>query len=290
MQKTAQKHCRILGVSIISNSSNEVLRQVRQNILRNQKFLIVTPNPEQVIRAQKDPKFRSILNKAEISVPDAIGLSAAAKFLSLPNPNKAIRPIILIFQGLAVGLAVLFDRGWLESEIRVLKGRELFLEVIKLANKKKWKVVFIGDSRQSAQKAAAKLKVNFKGINLYSFEGPELLENGSSKSIEDEVLEEKLVSEIDSIKPQLMIVGFGAPKQEKWAEKWRGKINVIGTMVVGGTFDYIAGTSKLPPKLFEDFGLEWLWRLLSGSQKLKRILIAFPVFPIKIFLSKLNSA
>lgn len=288
MYKIDRKHLNILGVAIISSSVNQLLRQVRQNILHRRKFMIVTPNPEQIIQAQTDPKFMKILNSAEISVPDAIGLVVANKFLSLSNPKSIFRPLILICQGIAVGLSVFLKRDWLESDLKVIKGRDFFLEVIKLANKKGWRVMMIGNREKSSQKAADKLKANYKKVKLYPFEGPNLNNSGEPVSSEDKILEKKVVESINTIKPELMIIGFGAPKQEKWVYRWRSTLNVIGTMVVGGTFDFIAGTSKLPPKQVEKLGLEWLWRLVTGSQKIPRIINAAFVFPYKVFLQKLN--
>jgi N-acetylglucosaminyldiphosphoundecaprenol N-acetyl-beta-D-mannosaminyltransferase len=77
-------------------------------------------------------------------------------------------------------------------------------------------------------------------------------------------------------------VGFGAPKQEKWIYKWLPKLRVGGAMAVGGTFAYLSGQSKLPPKWMEERGLEWLWRLLNEPRRALRILKAVILFPLKI--------
>jgi UDP-N-acetyl-D-mannosaminuronic acid transferase (WecB/TagA/CpsF family) len=58
-------------------------------------------------------------------------------------------------------------------------------------------------------------------------------------------------------------------------------------MMVGGTFRYLSGQVKLPPKFVADIGLEWFWRLLTGSQKSARIWSAFPKFPLEVFRYKL---
>lgn len=289
MDKIDRKHLNILGVSIISSPYAQLLREVRQKVVNKLNFLIVTPNPEQVIQAQTDPKFMRILNSAEISIPDGVGLVVANKFLSLPNPKNIFRPLILVFQGITAGLSVFFDRGWLESDLKVIKGRDFFLELIKLANKKGWKVVMVGDKKKSSRKAAERLKANYKKVKLYPLEGPNLNDNGDPVTDEDKILEKKVVDDINSINPELMIIGFGAPKQEKWSYRWRSILKVTGIMVAGGTFDYVAGTSKLPPKLIEKTGLEWFWRLLTGSQKITRIFNATLVFPYKVFLQKLNN-
>jgi N-acetylglucosaminyldiphosphoundecaprenol N-acetyl-beta-D-mannosaminyltransferase len=59
-------------------------------------------------------------------------------------------------------------------------------------------------------------------------------------------------------------------------------------MAVGGTFRYIAGMSKLPPKWMENFGLEWVWRLITEPKRFSRIFNAFPIFPLRIFWFKIT--
>ena len=77
----------------------------------------------------------------------------------------------------------------------------------------------------------------------------------------------------------MLFVAFGAPKQEKWVYRSLNRLNTGLVMVVGGTFDYIAGKQKLPNKLIERIGLEWLWRLLTGSQRIDRVFNAVVKFP-----------
>lgn len=290
MNKTAHKYFKILGVSIISKQTSIVLRQVRQNILQNRKFLIVTPNPEHLIQAQSDPKFAKILNSADISIPDGVGLAAAAKFLSLPNVEfKPLRLFVIILQGFIVGFTLLFNKKHLDSYLEIIKGRNLFLYIIEIANKKGWRVVLVGDKLESAQKALIKISANYKKVQLFAFTGPNLDDEASCVLAEDQKIEQELVEKINSIRPEFTFVGFRAPVQEKWLYKWLPKLKVNGTMVVGGTLDYISGKSKLPPKWIDNLGLEWLWRLLTGSQKIRRIWNATVVFPYKVFLQKLTA-
>lgn len=57
--------------------------------------------------------------------------------------------------------------------------------------------------------------------------------------------------------------------------------------MVGGTFDYISGKAKAPPKFLEKLELEWLWRLIREPKRLKRITSAVAGFPYKVFEYKL---
>ncbi len=287
--KKAQKHVIILEIKLSSTSMGRVISFVRENVTRHEKFYIVTPNPEIVVRSLEDRQLKQIINNADLSIPDGIGLAAAHKFLKLPNPkNPFKRVVVLLVQGLGIGFSVLFDKSWLTKELEILKVRELFIEMIELANRKSWQVLLVGDRLRSAAKAKESLSKNYKKVVITALEGPNLEKNGKPLTKKDAEIERKAISKINQIKPQLLFVGFGAPKQEKWIYKHFNNLNINGAMVVGVTFDYVSGKEKLPPKWVDEAGLEWLWRLFAGSQRVKRVYKAFPDFPLKIFWHKLN--
>ena len=286
--KIARKVVNILDVKLDSTSLPSVLRFIRLNLKLDRKFLIVTPNPEHILKAQSDNDFKNILNSANLSLPDGIGIIAASKFLILPNPENIIRRLLVLpVQGLGVGFSVLFDREWLSSELELIHGRKLFMELIELGNKMSWKVVLLGDRLKSAQNAKKILERNYQTINISAVEGPNLNSDGSCVTKEDNIIEEQAISKINEIKPELLFIGFGAPEQEKWIHKWFTKLNLTGAMVVGGTFDYISGKAKAPPKFLEKLELEWLWRLIREPKRLKRITSAVAGFPYKVFEYKL---
>lgn len=112
--------------------------------------------------------------------------------------------------------------------------------------------------------------------------------NGTPISSTDESIELKAVEDINSFTPDFLFVGISHPRQEKWVYRWQNKLNVKGFMVVGGTFRYVSGKTLLPPKFVNDIGLEWLWRLFSGSQTISRIITAVIRFPLAVFRYKLS--
>ena len=290
------KQVKILGTNVDSTSTASVLRFVRsrlekweKNPMKKNKFLIVTPNPEQVVTAQNDPVFRSILNSADLSLPDGIGLIAADRFLKLPaDTNFLIKPLLYLIQGLGVGFSAITDRVWLTKNLKPIRGRDVFLELIKVANKKRWKVFLLGDKSGSAIKAKEVLDKNYKGLSIFATLGPNLDTDANPVTSSDTKIEKSSLETINKVFPHILFVGFGAPKQEKWLYRHSSKINYGGAMVVGGTFDYISGKKKTPPSWIADSGLEWLWRILIGDQKIERVASAFPKFPLIIFWQKLT--
>jgi N-acetylglucosaminyldiphosphoundecaprenol N-acetyl-beta-D-mannosaminyltransferase len=242
----------ILGINVNSTSASSVLMSVEQFISDNVKFYIVTPNPELVLMAQKIPNLKLALNSADIAVADGVGLKIA-------NPS-----------------------------LNIIKGRELFVDLIKLANKNNWKVFLLGGLNDEAELTAKKLRIYNLQCKIEYNEGPKLNNNAEPKTKEDKKIEDDSIEQINKFKPDLLFVAFGNPKQEIWIHKNLSRLNIGGAMAVGGTFRYIAGTSKLPPKWMARCGLEWLYRVITEPKRIGRIFRAVVVFPIRLLLSKLS--
>ncbi len=294
--KKALRQAKIMGVNVLVTNMGEVLTGVKQKIThsfalggRNVRFYIVTPNPELVLMAQDNKELKEALNSADFAVPDGIGLAQAFKYQSLWAPNNIIlRVPITFFQGLIVGAATFFSKNWLTKDLPVLKGREIFLELIKLADQNNWKVFFLGGEGDEAKLAAEKLKRLYKKIKIESFAGPILDTHAVAVSEDNKRLEKDAVDRINKSGPQVLFVAMKNPKQEIWIHNNLSKLNIGGAMAVGGTFRYIAGLSKLPPDWLASLGLEWVWRLITEPYRFKRILNAFPIFPLKVFVYKIS--
>ncbi len=255
MPKMSRKYATILNIRVNSTSTAQVLRLIRYFLANRHKFYIVTPNPELVLMAQKDSYLKDALNDADIAVPDGVGLDIASRFL-------------------------------FGKPLNIIPGRKLFLDLIELANQKGWRVFLLGGESDEAQKATENIKLNYKRVSILSLPGPNLTEAAESASEVDRNLEKETFSLINEFRPQLLFVAFGNPKQEIWLHKNINKLDIGGAMAVGGTFRYLAGYSKLPPKWMEKVGLEWLWRAVTEPRRLKRIIRAAIYFPLQIVLER----
>lgn len=91
---------------------------------------------------------------------------------------------------------------------------------------------------------------------------------------------EDILRRVNAAKPHLLLVAFGAPKQDLWIAKYLHRMpSVRLAMGVGGTFDYFAGVQKRAPVVFRRVGMEWLWRLIREPKRFTRIWNAVVVFP-----------
>lgn len=288
--KFGQKQGNIFGVKTDSTSTVGVLRYVRERIDKKRKFYIVTPNPEILVRAKNDKILHNVINKADVSLADGIGVVMATKFLSMKAPNsRFIRILVLIINGFVVGISLFLNKPWLTSEMKVVRGREMFVNLCKLANKKGWRVYLFGGESDEAELAKDELKKTLKKIKLRAENGPMLDQNGNPGSKADSVSEKQAIVKINKFKPHLLFLAFSPPKQEKWLSRWYKSLDIGGAMVVGGAFNYVSGRSKIPPKILSDFGLEWLWRLITEPWRCRRIATALLVFPYHVFVQKLES-
>src|SRR5690606_22892580 len=91
----------------------------------------------------------------------------------------------------------------------------------------------------------------------------------------------RLRAVINTAKPDILFVAFGAPKQEIWLARNPPHLNTTKVAIgVGGAFDFISGHIPRAPKLMRKLGLEWLFRLFYQPSRVKRIYNATIKFPI----------
>jgi N-acetylglucosaminyldiphosphoundecaprenol N-acetyl-beta-D-mannosaminyltransferase len=89
-----------------------------------------------------------------------------------------------------------------------------------------------------------------------------------------------IINRINTAKPHILLVAYGAPKQDQWIHAHLPKLPTVRiAMGVGGTFDFLAGTQKRAPVWMQRMYLEWLWRLLLQPSRWRRIATAVLVFP-----------
>lgn len=296
MNKKDHNVGKIMGIDVISTHTRSVLSRVEGLISDSHKtpgfrhkFYIVTPNPELVLMSEKDSRLKKALNSSTLAIPDGIGLSQAARFNSLWLPKNFLpRFFVGLIQGLRVGFATFFNKSWLTGYLTPIKGRKLFLDLINLAAERDWKVFLLGGIDDEAQVSKQKIERMHPGIKIMSDKGPILDKFAEPATEIDTRIEKDSVDKINKFAPEMLFVAFGNPKQEIWINQNISKLNVSLAMAVGGSFRFLAGTSKLPPKWMEKWDLEWLWRLVTEPKRLGRVFRAVVIFPLKCFAYRLK--
>ena len=252
-QKKDRKVGQIMGINVTGTSTKQVLARVEGFITDSVKFYIVTPNPEIILMAQRDEKLKNAMNGTELAIPDGIGLKFAI------------------------------------PDLPIIKGRELFIKLIKLAAKKNWKVFLLGGLGNEAELTAKKLSCKAGSGSARQIQYDKFIQldkDGQPATEVDRKLQFDTITKINKFKPQLLFVAFGNPKQEIWVHENYSKLSIGGAMAVGGAFRYVAGLSKLPPKWMASAGLEWLYRLFTEPCRIGRVFNAVLVFPLRVLIYK----
>ncbi|MDI6815985.1 MAG: polysaccharide pyruvyl transferase CsaB [Actinomycetota bacterium] len=146
-------------------------------------------------------------------------------------------------------------------------GIDMIEEMAKVAVRKGYRIYMVGSEEGIAQEAALKLQERYPGLNIVG------IESGFFSNKE----ESGLVERIRQAAPDILLVGLGMGKQEKWIAGHLHQLGVPACIGVGGSFDVIAGQVKRAPEWVRGAGLEWLYRFAQQPTRFKRIL-ALPRF------------
>ena len=118
---------------------------------------------------------------------------------------------------------------------------------------------------------------------------PKLEIDGVDISLKNKNNQRNLIRELQTTdkRPDVVFCNFGVVRQEKFIANLNKKnVSVKLAMGVGGSFDFISGKIRRAPKWMRILGLEWLWRLFQQPYRIKKILNAIIIFPIKIIFNK----
>ncbi|MFI3230035.1 MAG: WecB/TagA/CpsF family glycosyltransferase [bacterium] len=157
-----------------------------------------------------------------------------------------------------------------------LPGFDLVQAVFEDIQDKDITVYFLGSSEENINKAKSEMQKKYKNLKIIG------CRNGYFKSDEDNII----IQEINSLSPDLLLVGLGSPRQEKWIYNNKDKLKAKVMIGVGGSFDVMSGNVKRAPEFFIKYNLEWFYRLITQPKRFIRML-KLPLFLIKVIIFKL---
>lgn len=260
MTEKTDKNVHIWGLSLFGSSKSELLTQI-QNSRRNSRkpLVIMTPNPEQVVRSREDAQFLKDLQSADIQIADGAGLGWATRFLAWSGrlPGAIMERIT----GADLTADLLRWAGQNDLKVLILGGREYqtghwqtYMQLSPVSEP-----VVVDPATDTWQLAAQPIMYWTPGY---------------ADAMHPTPAEENQVRQtIKRLRPQVLFVAFGAPAQERWAaahRDWCQKQGVELIMVVGGAFDYHLGLVRRAPQWARHLGLEWLFRLVLQPWRWRR--------------------
>lgn len=221
--------CEILKTNIAVTNMPEAVEFIDDRIRSGSGGYICISNVHTTVMAYEDEDYRKIQNSALLALPDGKPLSVVSK-----------------------------KRGFTEAE-RVA-GPDLMERIFRESAKKGYLHYFYGSTPGTLTALSEKLQTKYPGIRIVGMEAPPFRELTREEDA-------ACVGRINGSGPDIVWVGLGAPKQERWMYAHRECIN--GLMIgVGAGFDFHAGTVKRAPKWVQNIGMEWFYRLYQDPKRL----------------------
>ena len=153
--------------------------------------------------------------------------------------------------------------------------------VLARASEEKLSVYLYGSTAATLEKFTAFININYPGVKIAGIHPDRFREATPEEDLAD-------IKKINDSGANIVLVGRGCPRQEKWVASHLGKVNAA-MMAVGAAFDFHAGNISQAPLWMQQAGLEWFFRLVQEPGKLwKRYLTTNPHFIILFVLCKLR--
>jgi N-acetylglucosaminyldiphosphoundecaprenol N-acetyl-beta-D-mannosaminyltransferase len=220
----------ILGVPFDSVTTAETVEIIARMIESREPHYLATANVDFLVHAAHDVELRRILFDAHLVLCDGTPLVWASRLLGNKLPER-------------------------------VAGSDLAPLLLQEAAKKGYRVYFLGAETDVCKRAVEKVTAQFPGLQIVGHDSPPyapLLEMDHAGIIE----------RIQKAKPDLLFVGFGCPKQEKWIKMHYQTLGVPVCVGVGGTIDFLAGHRKRAPKWMQKAGVEWIFRMAQEPRRL----------------------
>jgi len=234
----------VLGIAFDLVNCQEVLDTIRLWRERGEKCYIALTNPHSVLICQRDAEMRRATEEAALTLPDGVGIIWAANILGYPHQGRVTGPALMLN---------LCDRG-----------RRFGL-----------RHYFYGGAEGVAERLARRLAEMYPGLQVAGVHCPPF------RALTPEE-DEEAVRRINAARPDIVWVGLGAPKQEKWMAAHAGRVEAPAMIGVGAAFDFHSGNVPWAPAWIRRLGIEWAYRLALDPRRMWRRNLDSPLFLLKV--------
>ena len=191
-------------------------------------------------------------------------------FLAMVNSADLVLP-----DGSGLRLAGRFQKSPIKEN---LNGTDLVPQVLEMAQKERWRVFLLGARPDVLESCVRNIAQDYPAVNvvgaIHGFLGDE-------KSTE-------ILEAINRAQPELLLVAFGSPRQEKWISENARLLKVPVSIGVGGLFDFMSRSVRRAPMWMRNAGLEWVYRFLRDpASKWKRVFVEIPSFLVLVMIQKI---
>jgi N-acetylglucosaminyldiphosphoundecaprenol N-acetyl-beta-D-mannosaminyltransferase len=163
-----------------------------------------------------------------------------------------------------------------------VSGSDLIPSLARSAGRSNISIYLLGGNKETTQRAAQVLLHDNPDLLIAGMDCPFVCTEGGGIAFENEN-DRQICDKINSSGAQLLLIGFGNPKQEMWFQRNRSRLRTNVAMGVGGTFNFIAGDVLRAPPWMQKAGLEWVFRFLEEPKRLwKRYAVGLAKFSIML--------
>jgi N-acetylglucosaminyldiphosphoundecaprenol N-acetyl-beta-D-mannosaminyltransferase len=231
----------VLGVPVAAVDPARALATVEGWIARRKRRYVCHANVHGVMEARRDPALRAAYGGAGLVVPDGVPLVWVGRLLGHGTVQRVYGPDFMLLLAARAATA----------------GYRCF---------------FYGGGAGVAEKLAAELASRFPGLRTVGAEAPPFRELSPGE-------ETDTFSRMNASEADIVWVGLGCPKQERWMAACRTRLTASVLVGVGAAFDFHTGRVAQAPRWLMPLGLEWLFRLAQEPRRLAcRYLVYNPLF------------
>lgn len=231
MNKQNNRRFTIAGVPIDAVSMTEAIECIHTLVCEKRGGTVFTPNVDHVMLARRIPEFAQAYAATELALVDGMPLLWAGRLLGVPVPEK-------------------------------VSGSDLLWPLLTMAAVRNHSVYLLGGAPGSAEIARDVLEKRLPGLRIVGVDAPRI-ELEADRADSNAVL-----GRIRAAKPDLLVVGLGAPKQELWLHRNRAALGETVGLGLGACIDFLAARVRRAPPWMSRNGLEWFYRLLQEPKRL----------------------
>ena len=238
----------VLGVRVHMVRMPEVIDRLQRWIHdRDSCHYVVATGMHGIMEARRDPAFKSILNSADLFMPDGISIIWAARLHGF-KLNKRVC------------------------------GADMMWDFLKCAEEQGYSSFFYGDTTETLEQLVSKLKASFPRLKIAGYHSPPFRPLTPEEDQQE-------IEMINSSSADVVWVGLGLPKQERWMSEHKQKLTIPVLAGVGASFKFLSGRVKRAPDRIGNLGLEWLWRLFAEPRLVwRRVFLDGPRFVVAVTL------
>jgi len=206
--------------------------------------------------------------------PNSYGLS-----LHDERMNKALKCAdYLQLDGVYFGWLPWFRDG---KKARRITGWDSFMYYSHRLNETKGRMFFLGSTEETLEKIKKRMGEDFPNVEVETYSPPYKAEFDCADNI-------KMCAAINAFKPDVLVIGMTAPKQEKWGYENKEFVDTHIIIAVGNVFDWYAGNTKRPNVFWQKIGMEWLARIFYRPEIFRRNIANQMVFFHHLLLALLH--